>query len=276
MIQIKAADVSNLRKTTGAGMMDCKRALQESNGDFDKALEIIRKKGKAIGIKRAEREAGEGVVLARVSEDGKKGVMIVLNCETDFVAKNDQFVKLAESIVDQAIEKNPANLDSLKQLKLNDVSLSELIVEQIGIIGEKLDLSYFEKIEDSKVIAYIHPGNKLATLVGLNINNIDVQVGKDVAMQVAAMNPMAIDKDQIPKEVIDKEIEIGKEQARMEGKPENILEKIALGKLNKFYKENTLLNQEFIKDKKKTIRQYLQETDKNLTVISFKRFSLKD
>jgi len=276
MIQIKAADVSNLRKTTGAGMMDCKRALQESNGDFDKALEIIRKKGKAIGIKRAEREAGEGVVLARVSEDGKKGVMIVLNCETDFVAKNDQFVKLAESIVDQAIEKNPANLDSLKQLKLNDVSLSELIVEQIGIIGEKLDLSYFEKIEDSKVIAYIHPGNKLATLVGLNINNIDVQVGKDVAMQVAAMNPMAIDKDQIPKEVIDKEIEIGKEQARMEGKPENILEKIALGKLNKFYKENTLLNQEFIKDKKKTIKQYLQETDKNLTVISFKRFSLKD
>ena len=276
MIQIKAADVSNLRKTTGAGMMDCKRALQESNGDFDKALEIIRKKGKAIGIKRAEREAGEGVVLARVSEDGKRGVMIVLNCETDFVAKNDQFVKLAESIVDLAIEKNPADLDSLKQLKLNDVSLSELIVEQIGIIGEKLDLSYFEKIEDSKVIAYIHPGNKLATLVGLNINNIDVQVGKDVAMQVAAMNPMAIDKDQIPKEVIDKEIEIGKEQARMEGKPENILEKIALGKLNKFYKENTLLNQEFIKDKKKTIKQYLQETDKNLTVISFKRFSLKD
>ncbi len=257
-------------------MMDCKKALEETNGDFDKAIEIIRKKGQLVASKRADREAGEGVVLAKVSEDRKKAAMIVLNCETDFVAKNESFVDLAQSILDIAIQENPSTLDELKQCKLNERTVEETVIEQVGIIGEKLDLSYYEKIEAPFVVSYIHPGNKLASMVGLNLENTDALVGKDVAMQIAAMNPVAVDKDDVPQEVIDKEIEIGKEQAQREGKPENLLEKIAMGKLGKFYKENTLLNQEFIKDNKKTVRQYLQDADKELTVTTFKRFTLND
>jgi len=276
MTEIQTSDIGKLRKVTGAGIMHCKKALQESGGDFDSAIEIIRKKGQAIASKRADREASEGVVLAKVSPEQNKGFMIVLNCETDFVAKNEKFINLAVSILDQAIENNPDNLEGLKQLIINNTSVNDLISEQTGIIGEKLDLSYFDKIEDKKVIAYIHPGNQLATLVGINLADVDLQVGKDIAMQVAAMNPIAVDKEQIPKDIIDKEIEIGKEQAKQEGKPEQILEKIAMGKLNKFFKENTLLNQEFIKENKKSIRQYLQEYNKDLNVSGFKRFSLKD
>lgn len=276
MTQIKAADVAKLRKATGAGMMDCKKALQESDGDFDKAIDVLRKKGQKIAMKRAAREASEGIIIAQTSDDAKTGIILVLNCETDFVAKNKQFVELAQSIVNLAIENIPSDIEALKQLQLKKISVADTIVEQIGTIGEKLELSFYDKIQAPQVIAYNHPGNKLATLVGLNKDNVDMQVGKDVAMQVAAMNPVAIDKDDIPKKVIDKELEIGKEQARTEGKPDNIIEKIALGKLSKFYKENTLLNQQFIKDNKKTIRQYLQENDKELTATTFKRFSLKD
>ena len=276
MTQIKAADVAKLRKTSGAGMMDCKRALQESNGDFDKAFDVLRKKGQKIAIKRAAREASEGIIIAQTSDDAKTGIILVLNCETDFVAKNKQFVELAQSIVNLAIENIPSDIDALKQLKLKKTSIADTIVEQIGTIGEKLELSFYDKIQAPQVIAYNHPGNKLATLVGLNKDNVEMQVGKDVAMQVAAMNPVAIDKDDIPQKIIDNELEIGKEQARTEGKPDNIIEKIALGKLSKFYKESSLLNQQFIKDNKKTIRQYLQENDKELTVTEFKRFSLKD
>ena len=276
MAEIKAADVSKLRKMTGAGMMDCKKALQEANGDFDKATEIIRKKGQAVANKRADREAREGVVLAKSTQDGKHGVMIVLNCETDFVAKNADFIKFGQSILDLAAEKQPADLEALKSLKLDGKSINDAVTEEIGVIGEKLEIPFYSKIDAESVTAYIHPGNMLASMIGLNKGVSDAQTGKDVAMQVAAMNPVAVDKDNVAQDVIDKELEIGKEQARKEGKPEEILEKIAMGKLNKFFKENTLLNQAFVKDNKKSVIQYLQEVDKDLTISGFVRYGLKD
>lgn len=275
MAQITATDINKLRKTTGAGIMDCKKALQEADGDFDKAIEIIRKKGQAIANKRAEREASEGVVLAKLNTDKTLGAMIVLNCETDFVAKNEDFISFAQQILDKAIENKPADLKLLKNIILDDKTIADKIIEHIGIIGEKLELAYFDKIKASQVVSYIHPGNKLATLVGFNKTTSE-QVAKDVAMQVAAMNPIAIDKNDVPEDIIEKEKEIGREQARREGKPEHILDKIAEGKLSKFFKESTLLNQEFTKDNKKTIQQYLQENDKDLTVTAFLRYSLNN
>jgi elongation factor Ts len=274
MAAINAADVAKLRRVTLAGMMDCKKALEESEGNFEKAIEIIRKKGQAVANKRADREASEGVVLSKVSPDGKFGAMIVLNSETDFVAKNADFMALAKKVLDIALEKNPANLEELKSLPLDGGKVGDKIVEYVGIIGEKLDLSYFAKIEAAHVQAYIHPGNRLATLVGFTKTGADVQVYKDVAMQIAAMNPVAVDKDFVPESIITQEIEIGKEQARRDGKPEEMLEKIAQGKLTKFFKESTLLNQDFVKDNKMTIRQYLQSVNKDLTVTEFKRFTL--
>jgi elongation factor Ts len=274
MAAINAADVAKLRRVTLAGMMDCKKALEESDGNFDKAIEIIRKKGQAVANKRADKEASEGVVLSKVSADGKTGAMIVLNSETDFVAKNADFMALANKILDLAVTKKPANLDELKSLPMDGGKVGDKVVEYVGIIGEKLDLSYYEKIDAAHVQAYIHPGNKLATLVGFSKSEIDVQVYKDVAMQVAAMNPVAIDKNFVSDVVIAQEIEIGKEQARRDGKPEEMLEKIAQGKLSKFFKESTLLNQDFVKDNKMTIRQYLQSANKDLTVTEFKRFTL--
>ncbi len=273
MADISAADVKKLRDITGAGMMDCKKALAETGGDFDKAIEYIRKKGQAVANKRAEREASEGVVLANVTEDSTRGVLIVLNSETDFVAKNESFVEFAKAILDLALEKNPASLEELRELEMDGAKVSDKIMEQVGIIGEKIEISYFAKIEASQVVPYIHPGNKLATLAGLN-KKADLQIGRDVAMQIAAMNPVAVNKEDIPQSIIDKEIEIGKEQARMEGKPEAIQEKIAMGKLNKFYQENTLLNQSFTKDPKKTVGEYLKEADKELTVTGFVRHTL--
>jgi elongation factor Ts len=274
MANISTADVARLRRVTLAGMMDCKKALEESEGNFDKAIEIIRKKGQAVANKRADRDATEGVVLSKVSSEGKLGAMIVLNSETDFVAKNADFQALAAKILDIAITKNPSDLEELKSLPMDDGKIGDKIVEYVGIIGEKLDLSYFGKIEAAHVQAYIHPGNRLATLVGFTKSGFDVQVYKDVAMQVAAMNPVAVDKGFVPQSVVDQEIEIGKEQARRDGKPEEMLDKIAQGKLAKFFKESTLLNQDFVKDNKMTIKQYLQSVGKDLTVTDFKRFSL--
>ena len=274
MAAINAADVAKLRRVTLAGMMDCKKALEESEGNFDKAIEIIRKKGQAVANKRADKEASEGVVLSKVSSDGKSGVIIVLNSETDFVAKNADFMALANKILDLAVANKPANLEGLKSLPMDGGKVGDKVVEYVGIIGEKLDLSYFEKIEAAHVQAYIHPGNRLATLVGFTKSGADIQVYKDVAMQIAAMNPVAIDKDFVNPETIAQEIEIGKEQARRDGKPEEMLEKIAQGKLTKFFKESTLLNQDFVKDNKMTIRQYLQSLNKELTVTDFKRYSL--
>jgi len=274
MAAINAADVAKLRRVTLAGMMDCKKALEESEGNFDKAIEIIRKKGQAVANKRADKEASEGVVLSKASSDGKMGAIIVLNSETDFVAKNADFMAMANKILDIAVTKKPANLEELKSLPMDGGKVGDKVVEYVGIIGEKLDLSYFEKIEATHVQAYIHPGNRLATLVGFTKSGIDVQVYKDVAMQIAAMNPVAIDKDFVKPETIAQEIEIGKEQARRDGKPEEMLEKIAQGKLTKYFKESTLLNQDFVKDNKMTIRQYLQSANKELTVTDFKRFTL--
>jgi len=274
MANITAADVAKLRRVTLAGMLDCKKALEEADGNFDKAIEIIRKKGQAIANKRADREAGEGVVLSKVSPDGKLGVMIVLNSETDFVAKNSEFIGFANKILDIALTNNPQDLAALKALKMDGTTVGDKVIEYIGIIGEKLELSYFEKIEAEHVQAYVHPGNRLATISGFTKAGLDIQAYKDIAMQIAAMNPVAIDKDDVKPETIAQEIEIGKEQARREGKPEEMLEKIAQGKLGKFFKESTLLNQDFIKDSKMTVRQYLQSVSKDLAVTEFKRFTL--
>ena len=276
MADIKAADVKKLRDMTGAGMMDCKKALTEAEGDFDKAVEIIRKKGQAVASKRADRDASEGVVLAKVSEDGKNGALVVLNCETDFVAKNESFVDLTSSILDVALTNLPENLDALKGLELNGATISDLVTEQVGVIGEKIELSFYGKINAEFVVAYIHPGNKLATLVGFNKSGFNVQVAKDVAMQVAAMSPVAVSRDSVPADVKEKELEIGKEMARNEGKPEQMLDKIAQGRLNKFFKENVLLEQAFVKDNKVTIEKYLKGVDKDLTVTEFIRFSLSN
>jgi len=272
-MSVTAADISKLRKMTGAGMMDCKHALEESNGNFEQAIEIIRKRGQLVASKRADKEASEGVVIAKTTDNARNGAIIVLNCETDFVAKNETFIKFAQSILQVAVDKRPADLEALKGLPLNGRSIGELVTEQVGIIGEKLSLSYYAGIEAPQVVAYIHPGNRLATLVGLN-KPMNIQVGKDVAMQVAAMSPVAIDKADVPATIIEKEKEIGREQARNEGKPENMLDRIAEGKLNKFFKESTLLNQEFTKDNTKSVRQYLQGFDKELTVTGFARYTL--
>jgi len=271
---IKAADVAKLRNMTGAGMMDCKNALTETDGDFEAAVDLLRKKGQKVASKRADREASEGAVLAGVSSDNKTASLVVVNCETDFVAKNDDFVKFTKSILDVALDKKPASIDELKELDLNGNKISDEVTTQVGVIGEKIDLSGFESISAEYVVAYIHQGNQLAAIAGFNQAGIDEQVARDVAMQIASMNPVAIDKDDIPKEIIDKEIEIGKDQAIQEGKPADLAEKIAMGRLNKFYKESTLLNQQFVKDNKISIKEYLNQASKGLTVTSFKRFSL--
>lgn len=273
-MSISAADVMKLRKATGAGMMDCKQALADTNGDFDAAVQIIREKGKAIANKRADREASEGVVLGKVA--GKKAGIIVLKCETDFVAKNEGFIKLADQMLDVALASDAKDLDGAKQLVMDGRTLEEHVIEQTGIIGEKLELGYYSTIEAESVVAYIHPGNKLSTIVGFNKADVDAQVGKDVAMQAAAMNPVAVDKNDVPADVVAKELEIAKEKYRQEGKPEDMLDKIAQGALNKFYKDSTLLNQDFVKDNKQTIRQYLQSVAKDLTVTGFDRYSLSE
>ncbi|HNS30851.1 MAG TPA: translation elongation factor Ts, partial [Tenuifilaceae bacterium] len=227
MSEVKTADIVKLRKLTGAGMMDCKKALEESNGDLEKAMELIRERGKAIANKRADREAGEGVVLAKANANSTKGAIIVLNCETDFVAKNQDFIGLAAKILDQALTNEPSDIESLKSLTIDGRKVEDLVMDQSGVTGEKFELSYYEKIAAEKVVFYIHPGNKLASLVGFNTSNLPEQVGKDIAMQIAAMNPVSIDVDDVPEKIRNQEFEIGREQARLEGKPENMLDKIA-------------------------------------------------
>ena len=273
---ITASEVNKLRQQTGAGMMDCKNALVESNGDFETAVDVLRKKGQKIAAKRGENDAKEGIIIAQSTEDSKAGVIVTLNCETDFVAKNDGYVQLVQSLVNLALDRLPKSLDELKSLAYNEkLSVEEKITEQIGILGEKLDLSAYAIIESEKVVAYNHPGNQLATLVALNINSDSADdAGKQVAMQVAAMNPIALNKDGIDSKTIEREIEVGKDQAIQEGKPAEMAEKIAMGRLNKFFKENTLLSQPFVRDNKQTVEQFLNTTENGLTVSEFKRFSL--
>jgi len=273
MADIKAADVAKLRKATGAGMMDCKKALQEAEGDFDRAIEVIRTKGQAVANKRADREASEGSVQAKV--EGNFGAMISLNCETDFVAKNENFVKFATTILDLAVSEKPADMDALMGLPLDGKTVSETIIDQTGTIGEKLELAYYGSITAEKVQAYNHFGNNLATLVGFNKADVNEQVAKDVAMQIAAMAPVAVDESDVAEEVIAQERKIGREKALEEGKPENIVDRIADGMVKKFLKEATLLNQDFTKDSKITVGQYVKQSDKELEVTGFKRFSVK-
>lgn len=273
-MKITAQQVNELRKATGAGMMDCKKALVESDGDMEKAIDILRKKGQKIAAKRADRDADEGVVLAKVNDDGNFAAAVMINCETDFVAKNNDFITYAQSVLDLAVAENAKNIDQLKGLKLNGRTVEETIMDQTGVIGEKIQLGRYEVVEAESAYAYIHPGNRIATIAGLNKKGDFDQAGKDIVMQIAAMSPIALNKESVSQEVIDHEIEIGKDQARQEGKPEAMLEKIAMGKLNKFFKESTLLNQDFIKDTKMSVSQYLKNVDSDLTVTDFKRLAL--
>ena len=273
---ITAADVNKLRQQTGAGMMDCKNALVESNGDIEMAIDILRKKGQKVAAKRGGNDAKEGLIMAQAAADGQTGVILALNCETDFVAKNEGYVSFVQSIVDLALSQKPSNVDALKALAYDDkLTLEEKIIEQIGRLGEKLELSSYAIIKSEKVVAYNHPGNQLATLVGLN-NNVETaaEAGRQVAMQIAAMNPIAIDKDGVDARTIEREIEVGKELAIQEGKPAEMAEKIAMGRLNKFFQENTLLSQPFVRDNKLSVEQFLNATEKGLSVTEFKRFSL--
>ncbi|WP_420577150.1 translation elongation factor Ts [Ekhidna sp.] len=273
---ITAQDVNKLRQMTGAGMMDCKKALTEADGDFDKAVELLRKKGQKVSASRADRETSEGVVFAKTNDSGTEGALIAFTCETDFVAKNDEFIQLGNKIAEAAFAEKPDSIDALNSLSLGDLTVGEKIVELTGKIGEKLEVKAFEVLTGEAVVPYIHMNGKLGVMVALkNVNGADVEeAGKDVAMQIAAMNPVAVDKDGVDPAIVEKEIEIGKEQAREEGKPEEIIEKIAMGKLNKFYKENTLLSQAFVKDNKQSIAQYLDSVSKGLTVSEFKRVSI--
>ncbi len=274
-MKITASEVNKLRQQTGAGMMDCKKALEEAQGDFEAAVDILRKKGQKVAAKRGDREAAEGVIIAKSTTDGTKSVMIALNCETDFVAKNEAFVSVAQNILDVAINEAPASLDDLKSKPFpgSGVSISEKITEEIGKIGEKIELSTFEVVEGASTVAYNHPGNSLASIVSFN-KTAGEEVTKDVAMQVAAMAPVAVNEDSIPEDVIAKELEIGKDLAIQEGKPAEMADKIAQGRLKKFFKESTLLNQAFIKDNKVSIAKYLQDKEDGLTVTAFKRASL--
>jgi elongation factor Ts len=272
-VTISAADVNKLRLSTGAGMMDCKKALIETNGDFEAAVDVLRKKGQKVAANRADRAASEGCVLSKVSADKKFGVVLSLNCETDFVAKNEGFVSLANSFIDLALAKKVKSVEEFSQLDFNGIKVADKLIEQTGVIGEKIEIGTYEILEAEFIGKYIHAGNRLAVIVAFN-KATDDETGKQVSMQVAAMNPIAIDEKSVPKEIVDREIEVGKDLAIQEGKPAEMAEKIAMGRLNKFYKESTLLNQEFVRDNKLTIKQFLTSVDKDLTAIAFKRVSL--
>jgi len=275
MTQITASEVNKLRKQTGAGMMDCKNALVEAKGDFELAIDVLRKKGQKVASKRSDRSASEGVVLAGISEDKTFGVIVSVNCETDFVAKNEDFVTFAKSVLNLALLNKINSKEGLEKLTLDGVSISDKLLEKTGVIGEKIELGFYDFIESEYVSSYIHHGNRLASLVGLNISHEDYfQVGRDLCMQVAAMNPMGLSDKDISQDILDRELDIAKETARKEGKPEQMIEKIALGRLGKFFKENTLLKQAFIKDGKKSIEQYLKDINTDLNVLEFKRFGL--
>jgi len=269
---ISMADIQTLRKRTGAGMMDCKNALTEAEGDFEKAIEIIRKKGQAFAAKRGDREASEGCVLAGTSNDF--AAIAALKCETDFVAMNADFVALTRSILDTALANKPADLDALNNLEIDGRKVNDLVVERMGITGEKMEIGAYESLSAPSVVFYIHPGNKLATIVGFNKAGVDAQAAKDIAMQVAAMNPVALVPAEVSEEIKEREMNIAREKAREAGKPENLLDRIAEGALTKFYKEFTLLQQDFVKNPKQTVEQYIKSVDKDLEVTGFKRFTL--
>ena len=269
---ITAADINKLRQQTGAGMMDCRKALVESNGDFEAAIDYLRKKGQKVAALRGDREAKEGVVIARTTEDHTTGYIINVSCETDFVSKNDDYIAFAQSIMDAAVANNVNSAEELNSVKIGNETVADKLNEQVAKIGEKISVSKFEKIEASYVASYIHGAYRMGVLVGLNKPN--EEAGKDVAMQIAAMNPIAIDAALVPRETIERERNIAIEQIKAEGKPAEMAEKIAAGKINKFFKESTLLAQDFVKDGNKSVGDFLKGLDSDLKVLSFKRVAL--
>jgi elongation factor Ts len=273
---ISAQDVNKLRTMTGAGMMDCKKALTEAEGDFEKAIEILRKKGQKVSASRSDRDAKEGSVFVKVSDDKKEAVLIAFNCETDFVAKNEEFQNLGKLIVETAFAKKSATKEALMAEAVGGLTLTDKITELVGKIGEKLEVSSYVHMKGEAVVPYIHSGSKLGVLVSLKgVNGKDVtEAGKDIGMQIAAMNPVAVNENDVDKSVIEKEMEIAKAMILAEGKPEHMVEKIAQGKLIKFFKDNTLLPQIFVKDNSKTVAQYLDSVTKGLTVAEFKRVAI--
>jgi len=278
MAEITVADINKLRQQTGAGMMDCKKALTESGGDFEKAISYLRKKGQKVSALRSEREAKEGVVVAVSNEEMNEGVIVNLSCETDFVAKNDDFVGFAKKAAQLALDNNISTLEELNALTVDGVPMADKVAEMVGKIGEKIEIRRFEKLEGETVVPYVHSNYRLAVLVAFNQPKTDqlLATGKDIAMQVAAMNPAAVDKDSVSQDIIDRELDIARDKAKAEGKPENMIDKIAAGSLNKFFNESTLINQEFVKDPKKKITDVLKELDKDLRVIAFKRITLSN
>ncbi len=275
-MEIKATDVAKLRQMTGAGMMDCKSALVEANGDFEKAKDIIREKGKLVAAKRADRETTEGAVIAKSNENNTKAILVCLGCETDFVAKNSEFQALANQIADTALTALPATLEDLMKIKTDGgITIEEAVTQQTGKSGEKHAVPAYNKLEAPYIATYIHTNGKLATIVGFS-KEIGYEVGREIAMQITAMNPVSVSKDSCPQSVIEKELEIYRIQIREEGKPENMVEQIAQGKLNKFFKESTLEEQTFVKDGKISVAQYLKTVDPEVRVTGFFRFSLND
>ena len=274
-MEIKAQDVAKLRAMTGAGMMDCKNALVEAEGDFERAKEIIREKGKLVAAKRADRETTEGAVVARISTDETKAVLVSLGCETDFVAKNAEFQTIANAIADAAIAQFPADMIALNTLRVGETTIEELVTQQTGKSGEKHSIAYYGTLEAAYTASYVHMTGKVGTIVGFSkaINN---EAGREIAMQITAMNPVSVSKDDCPKDVQEKELEIYREQIRQEGKPENMVEQIAQGKLNKFFKESTLEEQTFVKDGKISVAAYLKTIDADVKITGFRRFSLSD
>jgi len=271
-VTITAADINKLRQATGAGMMDCRKALTEANGDFEAAIDWLRKQGQKVAAKRSDREAKEGVVIAQTTTDNKTGFVVCISCETDFVSKNAEFVAFAQSIADAAISNNVKSADELNAVTINGAKVSDLINDKLAAIGEKIGISKFERIEAPYVASYIHGANRMGVLVGLTMQA--EEAGKDVAMQIAAMNPLAVDETSIPTDVVEREKNIAIEVVKAEGKPAEMAEKIAMGKLNKFFKENTLLAQAFVKDNNKSVADYLKSINPNLKVTEFKRVAL--
>ena len=269
---ITAAEINKLRQQTGAGMMDCRKALVESDGDFEAAIDYLRKKGQKVAALRGDREAKEGVIIAKTTSDNKTGYIINVSCETDFVSKNDEYIAFAKSIMEAAIKNNVKSIEELNAAKIGNETIADKLNEQVAKIGEKISVSKFEKVEAPYVAAYIHGSYRMGVLVGFNKSN--EEAGKDVAMQIAAMNPIAIDQSAVPAETVERERNIAIEQIKAEGKPAEMAEKIAVGKINKFFKESTLLAQAFVKDGNKSVADYLKTLDPDLKVVAFKRVAL--
>ena len=269
---VTMADIQKLRTMTGAGMMDCKNALAEANSDFDKAIEIIRKKGQAFAAKRGDRETTEGCVLAGTASD--YAAIICINCETDFVAMNSDFINLTKDVLNVGLQNKPASIEGLNGLKLNDNTVNDTVAYRMGVTGEKMEISYYGSVTAPTVYAYIHPGNKLASIVGFNKPNVNAELARDIAMQIAAMNPVSLDASGVSEEIKARELNLAREKAIEAGKPENLIDRIAEGSLTKFYKDFTLLEQDFIKNSKLTVGKYIESFDKELSVVEFKRFTI--